>query len=316
MSRRALIFGVGGQDGAYLSRLLLEKGYEVHGTSRGTAPLPNLKKLGVADQVTVHNADPCQGQKVEELLEHICPGEIYYLAAQSSVWRSFNSPAESLQVSAVGVVNVLETARRVAPKTRILNAASGDCFGETSAEAPANEGTPFAPRSPYAVAKCAGHYAVQVARLAYGQFVCSAFLFNHESGLRSEDFAVGRIAGAARRIAQGSDEILEMGDLAIVRDWGWAPEYVEAMRRMLQLETPQDLVVATGRSCRLEALVEGIFRQYGLDWQRHVRAGGGPKRPTDIRVHHADPRRARTSIDWVAETDIDALCARLVNGRR
>ena len=312
MSRRALIFGVGGQDGAYLARALLDRGYAVHGTTRGAPTgIDNLRRLAVEDRVTVHRADPCEPQGVDALLERVAPDEIYYLAAQSSVWRSFLDPAECLRVSAVGLVNVLEAARRATPQARILNAASGDCFGETEPGAPATETSAFAPRSPYAAAKCAGHHALAVARLAHRQFACSAFLFSHESPLRGEDFAVGKILAAARRIAAGSDERLELGNVAVVRDWGWAPDHVEAIRGMLALERPEDLVIATGRSHSLAEVAEGIFAAFGLDWSDHVEAGAAPPRPTDIARQHADPARARDALGWTPLADLGELCRRL-----
>lgn len=311
MTRRALIFGIGGQDGSYLARWLLQKGYVVHGTSRGPGVPENLRRLGLGDEVSMHQIDP-SSDAVAPLLGRAQPDEIYYLAAQSSVWRSFADPVQSFRISAKGLIAVIEAARAVVPDSRILNAASGDCFGPTRADAPANEDARFAPRSPYAAAKCAGHHAVAVARLAYGQFASSAFLFNHESPLRTEDFAIGKIIAAAKRIADGSDETLELGNLDVVRDWGWAPDYVEAMWAMLQQPEALDLVIATGRSRRLEDLVAAIFNQLGLHWRDHVQAFAVAPRPTDIVVHHADPSRAKRMLGWSPLDDLDTICARLL----
>ena len=311
MARKALIFGVTGQDGAYLARLLLARGYEVLGTTRGgTAGAPaNLARLGVAGDVGLHRLDPADGAAVSATVTALRPDEVYYLSAQSSVRRSFGKPVATLIASAVGLANVLAAA---APGVRILNAASGDCFGETSADAPATEASPFRPRSPYAAAKCAAHHLVSAARAADGRFACSAFLFNHESPLRPESFVVGKVAAAARRIAAGSDEILELGDVEVVRDWGWAPDYVEAMWLMLQQDEPGDFVIATGRSHKLADLVARCFAAAGLDWQDHVRPDAFPPRRSDIRVHHADPGLARERLGWQASTGLDELARKLM----
>jgi len=311
MSSKALIFGVTGQDGAYLARLLLAKGYQVLGTTRGDgarAPA-NLARLGVAGEVGLHRLDPADGAAVAAAVAALRPDEIYYLAAQSSVRESFEKPVETLIASAVGLANVLAAAP---PQVRILNAASGDCFGETSAAAPATEASPFRPRSPYAAAKCAAHHIVAAERAGRDRFACSAFLFNHESPLRPESFVVGMIAAAARRIARGSAETVELGNVEVVRDWGWAPDYVEAMWRMLQQDEPRDFVIATGRSHRLADLVERCFAAVGLDWRDHVRAGAVPPRPSDVATHHADPGLARERLGWQASTGLDELARKLM----
>jgi GDPmannose 4,6-dehydratase len=312
--KRALICGVTGQDGAYLAQFLLVQGnYRIFGTTRSdpAAGSENLRRLRVDSQVTLHSMEPVDRAGVDAVLRACAPDEIYYLAAQSSVWRSFSEPLDTFRGSVEGLLNVLESARQWAPSARILNAASGDCFGETTAEMPATEASPFRPRSPYAAAKCAGHHALSVARLAYGQFCCSAFLFSHESPLRSEAFAVGRAIAAARRIAEGSDEILEMGNVGVVRDWGWAPDYVEAMWRMLQQPEPDDFVIATGESRSLAELIELIFAARGLDWRDHVHAGTGSPRPADIRCQHADPSKARERLGWTASTRFAQLADKL-----
>ena len=312
--RRALICGVSGQDGAYLAQLLVNKGYEVHGTTRlqRDEPPANLITLRVADGVTLHQMEPTDRDAVQRILVHTRPDEIYYLAAQSSVWRSFKDPIATFQASALGLITVLEGARDVVPEARLVNAASGDCFGEPEGGAPASEQTPFAPRSPYAAAKCAGHHALSVARLAYDQFACSAFLFTHESPLRSEDFAVGKIVAAARRIAAGASETVKLGNVEVIRDWGCAPEYVDALWRMLQQAESRDFVVATGRSHRLADLVEAVFAAAGLEWREHVRIGSVSSRPTDIICQFADPTRAEQWLGWRACADLKTIAARLV----
>jgi GDPmannose 4,6-dehydratase len=313
--KRALVFGIGGQDGAYLAQLLVGKGYSVTGTTRQTAAsLPNLERLALSQAVTFRSVDPVNADAVAEAVSAVQPDEIYYLSAQSSVFQSFQDPIGTIEGIVLGLTNVLEAARGAAPAARIFNAASGDCFGETSAEAPACEETSFAPRSPYAAAKCGAHHQLAAARLAYGQFACSGFLFNHESPLRAESFAFGKIAAAARRIAAGSGETLKLGNVDVVRDWGWAPEYVEAMWRMLQQPEPLDLVLATGRSRPLSDFVQLCFDHAGLDWREHVELDSGSLRPSDIAVHHADPGRAREVLGWSATVPLEELAARMVAG--
>jgi GDPmannose 4,6-dehydratase len=312
--KRALICGVTGQDGAYLARFLLGRDYRLFGTTRGdpAAGVPNLQRLGVADGVTMLRMDPVSPAEAAAAIRAAAPAEIYYLAAQSSVWRSFEAPVAAFEGSAIGLINLLEAARAEAPDARLFNAASGDCFGEAPAQAPITEQSPFRPRSPYAAAKCAGHHALAVARLAYGQFACSGFLFTHESPLRPEAFAVGKAIAAARRIAAGAGETLRLGNVDIVRDWGWAPTYVEAMWAMLQQPDPRDFVLASGESHSLAALVEQIFAALGLDWRDHVEAGAQPPRPSDIAAQHADPSAAQAALGWSGRIALDALAARLV----
>lgn len=303
MSRRALIFGVGGQDGAYLARLLLDKGYALAGTTRGDARPANLDRLSIGAEVALHRLDVADRAAVAAAVAAARPDEIYYLAAQSSVWRSFQDPAGTLIASAAGLANVLAAA----PEARILNAASGDCFGETGADAPATEASPFRPRSPYAAAKCAAHHLVSAARIAEGQFACSAFLFNHESPLRTESFAVGKVIAAAKR-----GETVALGNVEVVRDWGWAPDHVEAMWRMLQQDSAEDFVIATGRSHSLAELVALCFAERGLDWRAHVRLDAAPPRPSDITIHHADPSLARARLGWQAPTGLAELARKLM----
>ena len=312
--KRALIVGSGGQDGAYLAQWLLRAGYDVHGTSRDPhRGKSNLVALGCSEDVFVHRLEPDDPSAVAALLECLEPREIYYLAAQSSVARSFAAPVETWRASALGIVTLLDAASRILPRARILYAASGDCFGESGAAAPVDERAGFSPRSPYAAAKCAGHHAVNVARLSASQFACSAYLFPHESRLRPETFAIGKIAGAVRRIAAGSEETIELGNLDVVRDWGWAPEYVDAMWRMLQQPEPRDFVIATGRSHPLREFVSLAFASAGLDWRAHVLEGAVTPRPSEVLQQHADPSLARRLLNWEASVDLPGVAARLVS---
>ncbi len=306
----ALIWGVGGQDGAYLARLLLDKGYRVHGTSRGDGMPVNLQRLGIASEVPLHVVDPADAERVGDVVAAVRPAEIYYLAGQSSVGRSFVEPLATFTGAAIGLLNVIEAARAAVPDAALLNAASGDCFGETPV--PATESTMFRPRSPYAAAKCSAHLLVEANRVAYRQRACSAFLFPHESRLRPDTFVVGKLMAAIHRFAEGDRTPLEMGGLGVVRDWGWAPDYVEAMWRMLQRTEPADLVLATGTSMKLEDFVATAFAAIGLDWREHVRINAGLRRPADVTEQYADPSRAAELIGWRASLAGEELVKRLV----
>src|SRR5688572_5662839 len=246
MSARALICGVSGQDGAYLSKLLLEKGYAVFGTSRDAATnsFQGLEKLGLREQVTLLSMQPTDFRSVLSVLEMVRPDEVYNLSGQSSVGLSFDQPLETFSSITTGTLNLLECLRHLRHDIRFYNAASSEMFGDIGSQA-ADEITAFRPVSPYATAKAASFWAVDTYRRAYNLFACSGILFNHESPLRPERFVTRKIVAAASRIRAGSRETLTLGDLSIARDWGWAPEYVDAMWRMLQHDVPGDYVVAT-----------------------------------------------------------------------
>jgi GDPmannose 4,6-dehydratase len=291
---------VSGQDGAYLAQLHLDKGYEVYGTSRygTTASLTNLDRLGIRDRVQVIQMTPTDARSVQQAIARVEPDEIYNLAGQSSVSLSFEQPIETLVSIAIGTHNLLEALRAMGLPARLFNACSGECFGETPE--PADETTPFRPKSPYGVAKTAAFWEVVTYREAYRLYACSGILFPHESPLRPERFVTKKIVAAARRIAAGSNEKLRLGNLAVVRDWGWAPEYVEAMWRMLQQESPDDCVIATGESHSLEEFVLDVFSRLGLEWKKHVIQDESLLRPTDILVSRANPGKASRRLGWKA----------------
>jgi GDPmannose 4,6-dehydratase len=314
---RALICGVNGQDGAYLAQLLLGKGYQVWGTSRDayTSPQSNLKALGVASQVRLISMAPNDFRSVMTALDQSDPDEIYYLASQSSVGLSFEQPAETLESSVTGVLNLLEVIRLRKKAVRFYNASSSECFGD-NANQPANERTSFRPRSPYAVAKSSAHWLVANYRESYRIFACNGILFNHESPLRQGRFVTRKIVAAACRIAAGSDEKLELGRLDIVRDWGWAPEYVDAMWRILQNDRPDDYVVATGEANPLEAFIQTAFESVDLDWRRYVTTSRALFRPSDLAWSQGDPARAEQELGWTAQTRMRDVVARMVEAER
>ena len=313
--RRALICGVGGQDGAYLARFLLDKGYEVVGSSRDAASMNRngLKSLEIDGRVQVVSMAPNDFRSVLQTVTRVAPDEIYNLAGQTSVGLSFEQPVETIESIVIGVLNLLEAIRFVDRPVRLYNAGSSECFGDTGSQ-PATESTPFQPRSPYAVAKACAHNLVANYREAYRMHACTGILFNHESPLRPERFVTQKIVRAACRIANGSGESLLLGNLDIHRDWGWAPEYVEVMWLMLQQEQLQlqDYVIATGRSVSLEYFVARAFESVGLAWRQHVRLDSTLLRPSDIRYGAADPSRAARLLGWQAARQvddvIDAMC--------
>lgn len=310
---KALICGVNGQDGAYLARLLLGKGYEVWGTSRDAqvSGFGNLATLGVEGKVTVLSMAPNDFRSVFTAVERSDPDEIYYLAGQSSVGLSFEQPAETLDSVVNGVLNILEVMRLRKKAVRLYSAGSSECFGDTG-DLAANEKTAFYPRSPYAVAKASAHWLVTNYRESYGLYACTGILFNHESPLRPKRFVTQKIVQAARRIAAGSAERLTLGRLDIRRDWGWAPEYVDAMWRMLQQSSPSDFVIATGESHTLAEFVEAAFAANGLDWNRHVDSSESLFRPTDIGRSQGDPEKARKQLGWVAATNMRSVVEKML----
>lgn len=298
----ALICGISGQDGAYLAKLLLDKGYEVVGTSRDAQMngFANLAKLGIAGRVTIVSMAINDFRSVLQVLKQTRPREVYNLAGQSSVALSFQQPVETLESVTVGTLNLLEGIRFLGMDVRFYNANSGECFGDTG-ESAANESTHFRPRSPYAVAKSAAYWEVANYREAYGLYACSGLLFNHESPLRPERFVTQKIVHAACRIAANKQEGLRLGNLDVQRDWGWAPEYVDAMWRILQQSGPEDYVIATGETRSLEEFVAEAFHQVGLDWHDHVENDSTLLRPTDLKIGRANPEKARAQLGWVAK---------------
>jgi GDPmannose 4,6-dehydratase len=310
--RSALICGISGQDGSYLAQFLLGKGYTVFGTSRDAqgSSFSNLKKLEISNQVSYLSMAPEDFRSVLVALRKSNPDEIYYLAGQSSVGLSFDQPAETMQSITLGTLNILEGCRMMDKKIRLYQAGSSECFGDTHGE-PANEKTPFHPMSPYAVAKSSAYWLVNNYRDAYNLFACTGILFNHESPLRPERFVTQKIIRAVRRIATGSSEKLKLGRLDISRDWGWAPEYVEAMWLMLQQDNPQDFVIATGNTMTLENFVSTAFSQAGLDWRKYVNHDPELFRPTDLKMGSADPSKALQELGWKAETKAEEVVKKM-----
>ena len=313
---RALICGISGQDGAYLARLLIEKGYEVVGSSRDAqiSTFSNLVRLGIRDKLRLESMALNDFRSVLQVVKRIQPDEIYNLAGQSSVALSFEQPVETLESILSATINLMEAIRFLDRPIRLYNAGSGECFGDTLMEA-ANEETPFRPRSPYAVAKAAAFWQVSNYREAYGLFACTGILFNHESPLRPERFVTRKIIASACRIANGSGERLRLGNTAIQRDWGWAPEYVDAMWRMLQREEADDFVIATGKSHSLAEFVALAFHHFSLDWQSHTDIDPTIFRPTDIPYSCGNATKALTLNSWKAQTDMPGVVSKMIEAQ-
>jgi GDPmannose 4,6-dehydratase len=300
-SRTALITGITGQDGAYLARFLLERGYRVIGTSRDAdmSTFGNLHRLGIHNRLQLVSMAMNDFRSVLQVLKQSEADEVYNLAGQSSVALSFEQPVETLESIAIGTVNLLEGIRFLGRDIRFYNAASSECFGDTGNER-ASESTAFRPRSPYAVAKSAAFWEVANYREAYGLFACSGILFNHESPLRPARFVTQKIVHAACRIAAGEQKLLRLGNLSVQRDWGWAEDYVDVMWRMLQQDHADDYVVATGETSRLEDFVEEAFRLVGLDWHEFVESDPSLLRPIDLSVGRANPAKVKKQLGWTA----------------
>ena len=311
---KALICGVSGQDGTYLADLLLKKGYEVYGASRDaqSCSFANLERLGIKQQITTISLAINDFRSVLQVLQTVCPDEIYNLAGQSSVGLSFEQPVETLESISLGTLNFLEAIRFTGKDIKFYNAGSSECFGDTDGRK-ADEETPFRPRSPYAVAKSSAYWIVANYREAYDLSAYTGILFNHESPLRPERFVTRKIISTACRIAHGSREKLLLGNMVIKRDWGWAPEYVKAMWLMLQQDKPEDYVIATGISRSLEELVALAFKEVGLDWQEHVVVDEALLRPADIIKGCGNPAKAEQQLGWRATLGLEEIVREMIN---
>jgi len=317
ISVRAVICGISGQDGAYLAKLLLDKGYTVIGTSRDaqTSAFSNLRSLGIADRIQLESMATHDFRSVLHLLRKVEPDEIYNLSGQSSVGLSFGQPVETLDSIIAGTVNILESIRFLGNAIRFYNAGSGECYGDTDPSG-AVEDAPFRPRSPYAVAKSTAYWLVANYREAYGLHASTGILFNHESPLRPQRFVTRKIVATACRIKNGSSEKLTLGNLQIRRDWGWAPEYVEAMWKMLQCEAAGDFIIATGESHSLEEFVQRSFAELDLDWRDHTVISDALFRPTDISDGKGNAAKAQRLLAWKAKAHMKEVISLMVGAER
>jgi GDPmannose 4,6-dehydratase len=311
--KTALICGVSGQDGAYLSKLLLSKGYVVYGGSRdiGSSNFDNLKKLNVFEYINLVSISVNDFRSVLQVIMKIKPNEIYNLAGQSSVALSFEQPVETMESISFGTLNLLEAIRFSKLEIKFYSAGSSECFGNSPVAV--DENTPFRPRSPYGVAKATAFWEVANYREAYNLFACTGILFNHESPLRKERFVTKKIVATACRIAKGSNEKLILGNINIHRDWGWAPEYVMAMWLMLQQEKPDDFIIATGTTMSLKEFVTTTFEYLNLRIKDHVRFDEDLLRPTDIEKGYANATKAKKILNWEAKIKSNELVKMMVD---
>ena len=312
-NRIALICGISGQDGSFLAEFLLKKKYTVYGTSRdaGSSRFENLKKLGIRDKVTLISMMPEDFRSVLSAFKKSSPDEVYFLAGQTSVGLSFELPVETITSISIGTLNILEASRMVKSQPKIYFAGSSETFGDTNG-IPANELTPLNPKSPYAVAKASAYWLVNNYRESYNMPVATGVLFNHESILRPKRFVTQKIISTVKRISEGSNEILELGNIDISRDWGWAPEYVEAMWLILQQQEMEDFVISTGETNTLKDFVSETFSFFDLDWKKYVKINKDFIRPSDIMISQGDSSKALNKLNWKAKSNMHAIIKKMI----
>jgi GDPmannose 4,6-dehydratase len=316
--KRAVITGITGQDGSYLAELLLSKGYEIHGIIRRASTFntsridhiyqdPNLPSA----KLFLHHGDLSSTEWILNLIYSLAPDELYHLAAQSHVKVSFDIPEYTGDITGLGTMRLLEAIRRSGAKTRFYQASSSEMFG--SAPPPQSETTLFQPRSPYAAAKLYAHWMTSIYREGYSLYAADGILFNHESPRRGETFVTRKITRGVAAILAGGEDSLYLGNLEARRDWGYAPEYVEAMWRILQQDAPDDFVIGTGETHSVREFVEEAFAYAGLDWKKHVKISDRYLRPLEVDVLIADPRKARAKLEWEPQIGFRDLVAIMVD---
>ncbi len=312
-AQRALITGITGQDGSYLAEWLLGKGYEVFGMMRRRSTEAGERIEHIKDQLNIVYGDLLDQFSLVRLLEEVRPNEIYNLAAQSFVPTSFREPVLTAEFTAMGVTRLLEAVRHVDPTIRYYQASSSEMFGKVR-ETPQRETTPFHPRSPYGVAKAYGHWITVNYRESYKLFATSGILFNHESPRRGHEFVTRKVSDAVARISLGFADEVKLGNLDARRDWGFAGDYVQAMWKMLQLDEPEDFVIATGETHTVGEMVECAFAHVGLDWRKYVKVDPTLVRPAEVDLLVGDASHARQKLDWEPLTTFPELIAMMVDG--
>lgn len=306
--KNALITGITGQDGAYLAKFLLEKGYRVYGTYRrlSTPNFWRLQYLDVFDKIELLPVDLLDSFSIIEAIRIARPAEVYNLAAQSFVGTSFEQPLASAEITGLGVARLLESIRNIAPDTKLYQASTSEMFGDNPFSEQSEE-TPFEPSSPYAAAKLYAHNMVKLYRKGYGLFACNGILFNHESPLRGLEFVTRKITNSVAKIKLGLETNLELGNINAERDWGYAPEYVEAMWLMLQQDTPDDYVVATNETHKIKEFLEVTFDFVGLDWEKYVRINERFMRPVDVSFLNGNYMKSLGKLGWKPSTRFGKL---------
>jgi GDPmannose 4,6-dehydratase len=313
---KSLIFGISGQDGSYLSNLLLNKKNEVYGTTRNNNKknLKNLVRLGILNKVKIIKCDIANFLSVIKLIKKIKPHEIYYLCGQSSVIKSYIYPAEAFKSNTLGLINILETVKKTNKKIKIFNAASGQFYGNRKNNI-YNEKSYIDPQSPYGVSKASSFWLTKIFREWYKIKCCSGILFNHESPLRSNEFVTKKIINHCKLIKKGKSKYLYLGDINIYRDWGWAPEYVEAMYLMLKQKNPKDIIIGSGKRHSLREFVYEVFRLLKIP-KYHLKSNTKKlMRKRDIKTYQADPRLAKKILNWKAKTTFKQIIYKMVKGQ-
>ena len=311
--KRALIFGVSGQDGSYLSRFLVSKKNQVYGTTRNNNKrnLKNLISLEIANKVKIFKCDIKNFYQVKKIIQKIKPHKIFYLCGQSSVTESYTNPAEAFKSNTLGLLNILETVKESNRKIKVFNAVSGQIYGNRKKNI-YNEKSYIEPQSPYGVSKASSFWLTKIFREWYGVKCCSGILFNHESPLRSDEFVTKKIINNCKLIQKGKLKYLYMGDINIYRDWGWAPEYVEAMYLMLKQKNPKDLVIGSGKRHSLKNFIYEVFRLLKIP-RKHLKTNTKKfMRKNDIRSYRADPRLAKKILNWKAKTTFKKIIYKMV----
>lgn len=314
MSKSVLITGITGQDGAYLARLLLYKGYKVYGLDRRTSTITTerLKYLGIEDRIELLDGDLIDLASIIRAIQTAKPQEFYNLAAQSFVHTSFAQPILTAQVTGVGVLNCLEAIRAIDPKIRFYQASTSEMYGKIK-QPVQDEDTPFHPRSPYGAAKMFGHWITVNYRESYNMFACSGILFNHESPLRGIEFVTRKVTDAAARIKLGKQKELRLGNIDAKRDWGFAGDYVEAMWLMLQQNEPDDFVIATGRTTTVRDMCKIAFSHVGLNYEDYVVIDPKFYRPAEVELLLGSPAKAKAKLGWEAKTSLEDLIKMMVD---
>ena len=312
---KALIFGCSGQDGSLLSKSLIKQGYVVYGASRNKSKtLDNHAKLGIEHKVNSLSLDIRSKDDVLDTIKRISPKEIYILAAQSSVGLSFIKPSETLETNILGTLNVLEALRIIKYEGRAFFAGSSEVFGESIK--PISLETKVNPQSPYAVSKLAAQNLVKGYRDAYKLKIMTGILFNHESTLRNENFVTKKIINGAMKSAKNKNYKIELGNIHIVRDWGWAEEYVEAMQIITRSEKISDQIICTGKKVSLKDFIEKVYKNFNLNWSEHVIINEELYRPTDIKISYGDPTKLKNSNNWRAKINIDEIITKLIADKK
>jgi len=313
---KSLIFGISGQDGSYLGHFLINKGYDVYGTTRNSSKnnLKNLVRLGILKKVKIIKCNIIDFSRINKLIKIIKPDEIYYLCGESSVTQSFTNPVDSFKSNTLGLLNILDTIKKTNKKIKVFNAVSGQFYGNKK-NSVYSEKSYIDPQSPYGVSKASSFWLTKIFREWYGIKCCSGILFNHESPLRSNEFVTKKIINCSKLIKKGKLKHLYLGNINIYRDWGWAPEYVEAMYLMLRQKNPKDLVIGSGKRHSLRSFVYEVFKLLNISRSSLKINVKKLMRKRDIRTYKADPKLAKKILKWKAKTSFKQIIYKMVNGQ-